>query len=101
MAGRVDEVQLVHVAVVGAIIQAHGVGLDGDAALALQVHGVEHLLHHFALRKRAGDLEQPVRQRGFAVVDVRNDREIADEFAIHAMWGCSVDDYPTERDGKA
>jgi hypothetical protein len=28
------------------------------------------------------------------VVDVRNDREIADEFAIHAMWG-STRDYPT------
>jgi hypothetical protein len=25
------------------------VGFDGDAALALQVHRVEHLLHHFAL----------------------------------------------------
>ena len=24
-------------------------GFDGDAALALEVHGVEHLLHHFAL----------------------------------------------------
>ena len=62
-------------------------GLDGDAALALQVHGVEHLLHHFALGEGAGDLEQPVGQRGLAVVDVRNDREIADEFAIHGVWG--------------
>ena len=87
VAGRVDQVQLVQLAVVGAVIQAHGVGLDGDAALALQVHGVEHLLHHFALRKRAGDLQQAVRQRGLAVVDVRNDREIADEFAIHEAWG--------------
>ena len=85
VAGRVDQVELVHVAVVGVVIEAHGVGLDGDAALALQVHGVEHLLHHFALRKRAGDLEQTVRQRGFAVVDMRNDREIPDEFGIHAV----------------
>ena len=85
VAGRVDQVQLVHVAVVGAVVQADGVGLDGDAALALQVHGVEHLLHHFALRERAGDLEQAVGQRRLAVVDVRDDREIADEFAIHAV----------------
>ena len=61
--------------------------LDGDAALALQVHGVEHLLHHFALRQRAGDLQQAVGQRRLAVVDVRNDREIADKFAIHGAWG--------------
>ena len=39
-------------------------GFDGDAALALQVHRVEHLLHHFALGQRAGHLEQAVRQRG-------------------------------------
>ena len=56
-------------------------GFDGDAALALQVHRVEDLLHHFALRERAGDFEQAVGQRRLAVVDVRNDREIADEFA--------------------
>ena len=53
-------------------------GFDGDAALALQVHRIEHLRHHFALRKRAGDFQQAVGQRRFAVVDVRNDREIAD-----------------------
>ena len=47
-------------AVVGAVVQAHGVSLDGDAALALQVHGVQHLLHHFALRERAGRFEQAV-----------------------------------------
>jgi len=47
--------------------------------------------HHFALRERAGRLQQAVRQGRLAVVDVRNDREIADEFAIHAMWGCSVE----------
>ena len=87
VAGRVDQIELIEVAVVGRIVQAHGVGLDGDAALALEVHRVEHLLHHFALRQGAGDFEQAVRQRRFAVVDMRNDREIADEFAVHASWG--------------
>ena len=75
-------------------------GLDGDAALALQVHGVEHLLHHFALRERAGDFEQAVGQRRLAVVDVRNDREIADEFAIHAGVGNGLLDYPICPDAK-
>ena len=56
VAGGIDEVQLVEVAVAGAIVQPHGVRLDGDAALALQVHGVEDLLHHFALLQRAGGL---------------------------------------------
>ena len=72
-------------AVVGLVIQANGVGFDRDAALALQVHGVEHLRHHFALRERAGVFQQAVGERGFAVVDVRNDGEIADETGIHVM----------------
>ena len=49
VAGRIDQIQLVQVAVVGAVVEPHGMGFDGDAALALQVHGIEHLLHHFAL----------------------------------------------------
>ena len=99
VAGSVDEVQLVDFAIVGAIVEPNGVGFDGDAALAFQVHGIEDLLHHFALRKRAGDLQQAIRQRGLAVVDVRNDGEITDEFAIHAMWGSKCD-YPTRRGEK-
>mgnify|MGYP000723986508 CR=1 FL=1 len=38
--------------------------------------------HHMALAKmyrhRAARLDQPIRQRGFAMVDVRNDGEITD-----------------------
>ena len=99
VAGSVDEVQLVHFAVVGAVVEPNGVGFDGDAALALEVHGIQDLLHHFALRKRAGDFQQAIRQRGLAVVDMRNDGEITDEFAIHAMWGSKCD-YPTRRGKK-
>ncbi len=85
MAGRVDEIQLVEIAIVGFVIEPHSVRLDGDAALALEVHGVEHLLHHLALRKRAGDFEQAIRKRGLAVVDVRDDREVPDESGVHAV----------------
>ena len=53
--------------------------LDGDPALALQVHGVEELLLHLARLEGAGELEQAVGQRGLAVVDVRDDGEVADE----------------------
>ena len=38
---------------------------------------VEELLLHLALLQRAGGLDQPVGQRGFAVVDVRDDAEVA------------------------
>ena len=83
VAGRVDQVEAVFVAVLRGVMQADALGLDGDAALALEVHGVEHLRGHFALGERAGQFEQAVGQRGFAVVDVRDDAEIAYELGIH------------------
>ena len=84
VAGRVDQVELIIAAVFGAVVQAHGVSLDGDAALALQVHRVQHLRHHFALRQRAGHFQQTIRQGRLAVIDVRNDAEISDSRGIHA-----------------
>ena len=63
------------------VVEADGVGLDRDPALALQIHGVEHLLHHFALGQRAGDFQQAVGQRRLAVIDVRDNTEIADVIA--------------------
>ena len=83
VAGSVDQVELVSLAVLRGVGHADGVGLDGDAAFALQVHGVEHLGLHFARGERSGQLQQAVGQRGFAVVDVRDDREIADEGGVH------------------
>src|SRR5579872_7000778 len=62
-------------------------GLDGDAALPLEVHGVKHLGLHFARRERPGELQQAVRQRGFAVVNVRDDGEIADTSAVDRGGG--------------
>jgi hypothetical protein len=59
-------------------------GLNGDAALAFQVHGVQNLIHHFALGKRAGVFQQAIRKRGFPMIDVRDYREIPDKAGIHA-----------------
>ena len=59
--------------------------LDRDAALALEVHRVEDLRFHLARLERAGDLEKAVCQRRLAVVDVRDDREVADETGVHEV----------------
>ena len=45
---------------------------------ALQLHGVHDLGLHVAVRDRPGRLEKPVSQRRLAVVDVGDDREVAD-----------------------
>ena len=73
-------------AILRGVHHADGVRLDGDAALALQIHGVEHLGLHFARGQRPGQLQQAVRQRGFAMINVSNDRKIAKKSGVH---GCS------------
>ena len=60
------------------ILDANRVGLDRDAAFALNVHGVEDLLLHVPLRHRARHLNEPVGKRRLPVVDMGDDREIAD-----------------------
>ena len=85
MARRVDQIELVSVSIFRGVVQADAFRFDGDAALALEIHRVEHLLHHLALRKRPGDFEQPVRERGFPMIDVRDDGEIAYECRVHEV----------------
>ena len=80
--GRVDEVQLVGLAVLfRLVIKSDRLRLDGDAALALELERIEHLILHFAGFEAAANLDEPVRQRGLAVIDVRDDRKIT--YAFH------------------
>ena len=78
VAGRVHEVEDIGFAVLGPVFEPHGLRLDGDAALALDIHGVEHLLDHVALRHRPRLLDETVGQRRLAVVDMGDDREVSD-----------------------
>ena len=77
VAGRVDQVQVVGLAVVGLVLDPHGLGLDRDPALPLEVHRVEQLRLHFFRIDRAGELQDAVGERRLAVVDVGDDREVA------------------------
>ena len=85
VAGRVDQVQVVGLAVGGRVLDPHRLRLDRDPALALEVHRVEHLRLHFLRVDGAGDLEDAVGQRRLAVVDVGDDREVAD--VVHRSRG--------------
>ena len=78
MPRRVDQVQLVGHAVAGAVIEPHGLRLDGDAALPLDIHRIEHLLLHLPRAQAAAKLDQPVGERRFAVIDMGDDGEVAD-----------------------
>ena len=87
MAGGVDQVQVVGLPVGGLVLDPHRLRLDRDPALALEVHRVEHLGAHFLRVDGAGDLEDAVGQRRLAVVDVGDDREVADVVHGRAQYG--------------
>ncbi len=78
MSRRVDQVERVRRAVGGEVSEPHRLGLDGDAAFSLQVHGVEHLLPHLTRTDRPGPLQEAVGQGRLAMVDVGDDAEVAD-----------------------
>ena len=85
VAGRVDQVQVVGLAVGGGVLDPHRLRLDRDPPLALEVHRVEHLGLHFLRIDGAGDLEDAVGQGGLAVVDVGDYRKVAD--VVHRVVG--------------
>jgi len=85
VARRVDQIQVVDLPVARAVAQGGGLRFDRDAALAFQVHRIEHLFRHLPIRQAAAALNQPIGQRRFTVVDVRDDRKIADVLHSNAV----------------
>jgi hypothetical protein len=57
--------------------------LDRDPALALEIHGVEDLGFHLPRLQGAGELQEAIRQRRLAMVDMRDDRKVPDIPLIH------------------
>src|SRR3990167_10991144 len=58
------------------IAHSNGLHFYGDTALALEVHGVEHLLAHLPLFYRMGNLQKQVSQSGLPVVYVTDDTKV-------------------------
>ena len=90
VAGRVDQVEAVGQAVARLVLEADRAGLDRDALLALEVHRIEDLARHLARLDRVRQLEQPVGERGLAVIDVGDDREVAQAVLGDGHEGGSV-----------
>ena len=86
VAGRVDQVDVDALEADRRVL-----GVDRDAALALLRVAVHHALDRGLLgRQRAGLAQQAVEQRRLAVVDVRDDREVADFLARAPAWGAQA-----------
>ena len=85
MPGRIHQIELIGNAVLGGIFQPHGLRLDRDAALTLDIGVIQDLLFHLALFQPAAGLDQAVGQRRFPMIDMGNNREISDMFQ---RFGC-------------
>ena len=72
----VDEIEGIHLAVTGSVFQRGRLGLDGNAPLAFELHGVEHLRLHLAVGQAATDLDDAVGQGALSMVDMGNDRKV-------------------------
>ncbi len=68
----VNEIELVCLAITRRIIKPDTLRLYGDAAFALEFHGIEDLVFHFTLTQSTADLNKTISQGRLAVIHVRN-----------------------------
>ena len=87
VAGGVHQIDYMLGPIGAAVDEAHGLRLDGNPALALELHRVEHLAGHLALLQTAAALDQPVRKRGLPMVDMGDDRDVADARKVSHLSG--------------
>jgi len=64
------------------------VRLYGNTSFAFQVHIVQELVCHFIGGNCLGEFDEPVGEGGFAVVDVGDDRKIANFILDFDMFFC-------------
>ena len=76
--GCVDQVKGVRFTVAGLVVERHGVRLDRNAALPLDVHRVQDLVPELALLYPAAVHNQTVCEGRFTMVDVGDDAEVSD-----------------------
>ena len=96
MPGRVDQVQHPLFASI-CIVHLDRMALDGDSALAFEIHIVEHLGLHVFGGDCLGVLEQSVGEGTFPVVDVGDDAEVA--YVVHIVK-CSLEGMISARKSK-
>ena len=90
MSGGIDKIQLIGFAIAVLVVQGHTLGLDGNAPLPLQIHGVQYLGFHLSIGQTTAALNKAIGQGGLTVVDMGDDREVANVLVVcHAA--CTLD----------
>ena len=84
MAWGVDEVEHVWL-FLGLVDHGDGRGLDSDAPLPFEIHGIEELLFRLTGGDGASQLHEAVGQGALAVIDMGDDGEVSDVVGIHII----------------
>ena len=82
VAGRVDKVELIGFAIFGGVIQRDAVRLDGNTALTLKIHRIQHLSFHLTFAQGTTQLNKAVSQCRLAVVDMGDDGKVANQAQV-------------------
>src|SRR5271157_5572770 len=80
MPGSIYKIEYIFITVVGLIVEPDRMRLDRNATLTFEIHGVQHLLHHFSGAYGPCKFKQPVGKGGLSVVNMCNYRKITDVF---------------------
>ena len=83
MAGGIDQIKDVLLTILRFINGSHGLSLDGDTALSLQIHIVQDLRLHLSLGQKTCLLYNTIGQGRFTVVDVGDNTKISDVLLLN------------------
>ena len=87
MSRSINEIQRIDLAIASLVLQRRRLGLDGDAAFLLDIHGIKDLRGHLAIGEATTALYQAVSQSRLAMVDMSDDGKIADVIHIPGNVG--------------
>ncbi len=83
MAGSVNKIKHILLAVLCRIVQGYGVCFNGNAAFPFNIHCVEHLADMITGVNDTAFFNNTVRKGGFPVVYMGNDGKISNVFKVH------------------
>ncbi len=103
MAGRINQVKDIFVAIFGLIDDAYRLGFNGNTPFPFQIHIIKHLGLHLPAGQKSCLLYNPVRQGGLAMVYMGNNTKIPDSALIYGfhilppaitlIWGKYIKSY--------
>ena len=78
MSGRIDEIELISLAVFGVIVQRYTMCLDSNPALSLDIETIQDLMFHLTIAQPAAQMNKAVSQGRFAMIDMGDNGKVTD-----------------------